>query len=93
MFPGVCMSIIQVMQSSVKNGVGKSGKPYKALIVKGAIVDEASGEMRMVDDMCFLHDDKIRPLKPGKYQIVSECRVLDGRIVPRVVDFVLVNAG
>lgn len=86
------MTEIQVLQSSIKSGVGKSGKPYKALIVKGFITDKATGEIRMVDDMCFFRDEP-RPLPAGKYLIQCEIRVNDGRLQPVVVAFEPVKTG
>ncbi len=86
------MRVLNVMQSSIKAGIGKqSQKPYKALVVKGAIVDPVTGDMRMVDDMVFLEEHKVRVLTPGEYEVVCEPTVMDGRLVPKIVDFVAVK--
>lgn len=82
------MRVLQVMQCAVKQGVGKSGKPYKALIVKGALMDMNSGDMRMVDDMVFLPGDDIKPLANGKYEVIPELRVKDGRLEVGIAAFV-----
>lgn len=86
------MRVLQVMQSTVKQGVGKSGKPYKALVVKGAVIDTATSEMRMVDDMVFLPGDDIKPLAAGKYEVVPELRVRDGHIELAIAAFLPIKS-
>lgn len=79
--------MIQVVQSSVKSGVGKSGKPYKALVVKGMLTDAETGEIRMVDDMIFTRGDDPKPLQAGHYEIEIDIFVMDGRLASRISGF------